>query len=114
VSIESSTDAIKDWFKYGGRTFDIDCYERFKSDHKEWQRESSVRNIQHQLAHTEKLDGDCWYCEGGPAAPAEPARSDYFPTEPTAIQLSRLLAVVSDQPHIDRWWRWRWEERIEA
>ncbi|KAL2794025.1 hypothetical protein BJX66DRAFT_304987 [Aspergillus keveii] len=43
--------------------------------------------------------------------PVEPARNDYFPEERTAIRLSRLLAVVSDQPHIDQWWRGRREER---
>jgi hypothetical protein len=36
VSVEYSTDTIKDRFKYGGRTLDIGCYERFKKDHKEW------------------------------------------------------------------------------
>ncbi|KAL3489517.1 hypothetical protein BJX62DRAFT_226544 [Aspergillus germanicus] len=110
ISVESSTDAIKDWFKYGGRTFDINCYERFKRDHKEWSEDYSFHCITHQLRHKEKRDEDCWYCEGGPPKPAEPSRNDYFPEEPTAIGLSRLLAVVSDQPHIDQWWRWRREE----
>ncbi|GKZ63653.1 hypothetical protein AnigIFM49718_002794, partial [Aspergillus niger] len=35
ISIKSSTQAITDWFEHGGRTFDIQCYERFKADHEE-------------------------------------------------------------------------------
>ncbi|KAJ5175694.1 uncharacterized protein N7482_001571 [Penicillium canariense] len=107
ISIESSTQAITDWFEHGGRTFDIQCYERFKADHKEWTGEISFRNIEHQLGHEDgRSRVDCYYCEGGPAEPREPVRSDYFPTEPAAISLSRLLAVVSDEPHIDAWWCW--------
>ncbi|RDH27070.1 hypothetical protein BDQ94DRAFT_163937 [Aspergillus welwitschiae] len=108
ISIKSSTQAITDWFEHGGRTFDIQCYERFKADHEEWISETSFRSIEHQLVHEDGRSGvDCYYCEGGPAEPREPMRSDYFPTEPAAISLSRLLAVVSDEPHIDAWWCWR-------
>lgn len=28
VAIESSTKAIQDWFRYEGRAFDIECYEK--------------------------------------------------------------------------------------
>jgi hypothetical protein len=107
ISIESSTQAITDWFERGGRTFDIQCYERFKADHEEWTGKISLRSIEHQLAHEDgRSRVDCYYCKGGPAKPREPVRSDYFPTEPAAISLSRLLAVVSDEPHIDAWWCW--------
>ncbi|KAL2859823.1 uncharacterized protein BJX67DRAFT_376027 [Aspergillus lucknowensis] len=98
ISIKSSTQAITDWFEHGGRTFDIQCYES----------ETSFRSIEHQLGHEDgRSRDDCYYCEGGPAESREPARSNYFPMEPAAISLSRLLAVVSDKPHINTWWRWR-------
>ncbi|GFF18978.1 hypothetical protein BDQ94DRAFT_163937 [Aspergillus terreus] len=48
ISIESSTQAITDWFEHGGRTFDIQCYERFKADHEEWTGEISSRSIEHK------------------------------------------------------------------
>jgi hypothetical protein len=108
ISINSSTQAIRDWFEHGGRTFDIQCYERFKADHEEWASEIGFRSIEHQLRHEDGRSRDgCYYCEGGPAEPREPVRNDYFPTEPAAISLSQLLAVVSDEAHIDAWWRWR-------
>jgi hypothetical protein len=108
TSIDSSTRAITDWFQHGGRTFDIQCYERFKADHEEWISEISFRSIEHQLGHADgRTRDDCYDCEGGPAEPREPVRSDYFPAEPAVISLSQLLAVVSDEPHIDAWWCWR-------
>jgi hypothetical protein len=39
--------------------------------------------------------------------PKEPHRMDYFPQVPYPISLSQLLAIVSGQPHIDKWWRWQ-------
>lgn len=108
ISFSSSTQAIRDWFEHGGRTFDIQCYERFKADHEEWASEIGFHGIEHQIGHEDgRCRDDCYYCEGGPAEPREPARNDYFPTEPAAISLSQLLAVVSDEPHIDAWWCWR-------
>ncbi|KAI3124174.1 hypothetical protein CBS147326_8403 [Penicillium roqueforti] len=108
VSIKSSTQAITDWFEHGGRTFDTQCYERFKAAHEEWTSETSFRSIEHQLGHEDgRSRNDCYYCEGGPSEPREPVRNDYFPAEPATISLSRLLAVVSDEPHIDAWWCWR-------
>ncbi|KAL4891332.1 hypothetical protein BDV59DRAFT_182245 [Aspergillus ambiguus] len=106
VTIESSTKAIEDWFLYEGRTFDIGCYERFKKDHDEWRSDWSTLQIEHQLAHGDKPSGKCCLCEGVPG-PKEPEKMDYFPENPSAISLSRLLAIVSGQPHIDKWWRWR-------
>ncbi|KAE8311031.1 hypothetical protein BDV41DRAFT_566153 [Aspergillus transmontanensis] len=46
--------------------------------------------IEHVLSHEEK-----------------PQRSHYFPKEPSLISLSELIASVSGQPHIDKWWLWR-------
>lgn len=106
VTIESSTRAIQDWFWYEGRTFDIDCYEQYKKDHDEWERNWSNLHIEHQLAHTEKPGDGCCLCEGE-AEPEEPREMDYFPESPSTISLSRLLAIISEQPHIDKWWRWR-------
>ncbi|RHZ45040.1 uncharacterized protein CDV56_100457 [Aspergillus thermomutatus] len=54
VTIKSSTKAIQDWFRYEGCAFDIDCYERLKKDHDEWERNWSTLQIEHQLAHTGK------------------------------------------------------------
>ncbi|KAF4207308.1 hypothetical protein CNMCM8927_003582 [Aspergillus lentulus] len=101
VSIESSTKAIQDWFRYGGRTFDIDCYERFKKDHGDWLDDWSYLHIEHQLAHTEKPSDGCCLCEGV-AEPVEPRETDYFPESPSTISLSRLLALISGQPHLDK------------
>ncbi|RHZ48746.1 uncharacterized protein CDV56_101040 [Aspergillus thermomutatus] len=102
VSIESSTKAIQDWFRYEGRAFDIDCYERLKKDHGEWLDSWSNLHIEHQLAHSGKPSEGCCLCEEV-AEPGEPKAMDYFPESPSAISLSRLLAIVSAQPHIDRW-----------
>jgi hypothetical protein len=106
VTIESSTKTIQDWFQYEGRTFDIKCYERFKKDLDEWNEDWRVRYIEHQLGHREKPMDGCYLCEGVPG-PKEPKRLDYFPDRPSRIALSRLLAIISEQPHIDKWWRWR-------
>jgi hypothetical protein len=106
VTIESSTKAVQDWFRYQGRAFDIGCYERHKKDHDEWQRNWSILHIEHQLAHKEKPSDGCCLCEGV-AEPKEPRETDYFPESPSTISLSQLLALISGQPHIDEWWRWR-------
>jgi hypothetical protein len=106
VSIESSTKAIQDWFQYEGRVFNISCYERFKKDHEKWVSDSSAGQIEHQLGHGDKPRHGCDICEGVPM-PKEPHRMDYFPQVPYPISLSRLLAIVSGQPHIDKWWRWQ-------
>lgn len=106
ITIESSTKAIQDWFQYEGRTFDIDCYESFRKDHEEWNGDWSFHQIEHQLGHTEKPGDGCYLCEGA-SGPEEPKKMDYFPEKPSAISLSRLLAIVSGQPHVDKWWRWR-------
>lgn len=101
VSIESATKAIQDWFRYGGRTFDIDCYEQYKKDHGDWLDDWSYLHIEHQLAHTEKPSDGCCLCEGV-AEPEEPRETDYFPESPSTISLSRLLALISGQPHLDK------------
>ncbi|KAF5859883.1 hypothetical protein ETB97_002242 [Aspergillus alliaceus] len=106
ATIESSTKAIQDWFRYEGRAFDINCYERHKKNHDEWERNWSILHIEHQLAHTGKPTEGCCLREGVPE-PKEPEEMDYFPENPSAVLLSRLLAIMSKQPHIDKWWRWR-------
>ncbi|GBF62892.1 hypothetical protein TMEN_5483 [Trichophyton mentagrophytes] len=103
VTIESSTEAIQDWFRYEGRTFDIGCYERFKKTHDKWESDWSLCCINHQLNHTESASSECYYCQGLPS-PEEPRKADYFPKEPSAVLLSTLLASVSGGSHIDKWW----------
>ncbi|KAJ6126189.1 hypothetical protein N7471_010682 [Penicillium samsonianum] len=111
VSIESSTKAIEDWFQYEGRAFDIGCYERFKEDHEKWESDSSAGQIEHQLGHGDKPRDGCDICEEIPDL-EEPKRMDYFPEVPSTISLSRLLATVSGQPHIDKWWRWQRSQAV--
>lgn len=106
VCIQSSAEAVADWFRYEGSTFDLGCYERFNKDHYEWETDWSVRCIDHQLGHQEEPDSECNFCQSLPI-PEEPKKSDYFPEEPSKIMLSQLLASVSAQSHIDKWWRWR-------
>ncbi|KAF3407818.1 hypothetical protein DPV78_000652 [Talaromyces pinophilus] len=103
VCLESSAEMIADWFKYGGRTFDLGCYENFRKDHHEW--DEDVGWIDH-LGHREQPDNTCNYCQSLPG-PEEPRKSDYFLEEPSVISLSQMLASVSGQPHIDKWWRWK-------
>jgi hypothetical protein len=109
VCLESSAEMIADWFKYGGRTFDLGCYENFRKDHREWDEDWSTRWIEHQLGHGEQRDDACNYCQSLPD-PEEPKKSDYFPEEPSVISLSHLLATASGQSHIDKWWRWKKQE----
>lgn len=107
VAIECSTQATLDWFQYEGRTFDIACYERFRRDHEAWKDDWSSREITHQILHEEQQQSDeCSICEGLPEL-KEPKRSDYFPENPSIVSLSRLLEIISKQPHIDEWWRFQ-------
>jgi hypothetical protein len=101
VSIKLSAEMIADWFKYGGRTFDLGCYENYDKNHREWEADRSVRWYEHQLAHREQPDNACNYCQSLPG-PEEPRKSNYFPEEPSVISLSQMLALVSGQPHIDK------------
>lgn len=66
----------------------------------------STLHIEHQLAHTGKPTEECCLCEGVPE-PKELREMDYFPEIPFAVSLSRLLEIISGQPHIDKWSRWR-------
>jgi hypothetical protein len=102
---ESTTEAIKDWFKYDGRTFDILCYENFDKDCKKWYQDSHLISINHEAGHKHRYVEDCPLCKDL-SVPDEPRREDYFPQERSRISLSRLLAIVSDKPHIDKWWQW--------
>jgi hypothetical protein len=84
VCIKSSAEMIADWFKYGGRTFDLGCYENYAKNHREWEGDWSVRWIEHQLGHGEQLDNACNFCQSLPI-PEEPKKSDYFPEEPSVF-----------------------------
>ncbi|GIC90549.1 uncharacterized protein Aud_006984 [Aspergillus udagawae] len=109
VSEKCAWEVIQDWFKYGGRTFDIECYERFEKGKEKWSEDSYDHCVRHSLTHkAAEPVKDCWYCEG---APPEPAKRDYCPGEPNAIRLSQLLLAITGLPHIDHWWLWSREER---
>lgn len=99
VSFKLSVEMIADWFKYGGRTFDLECYENYNKNYCEWEADWCGRWIAHQLAHGEQLDNACDFCQFSPI-PEEPKKLDYFPEEPSVILLSQLLVSVIGQPPI--------------
>lgn len=68
--------AIEDWFRYKGRTFEVSMYDRFQRAHDEWEREFSTVEIDHQLGSHEGSSQNCEKCE---EVPDEPQRKDYFP-----------------------------------
>jgi hypothetical protein len=78
VSIKSSAEMIADWFKYGGRTFDLGCYENYDKSHREWEGDWSVRWIEHQLGHGEQPDNACNFCQSLPI-PEEPKKNGLLP-----------------------------------
>ncbi|KAL4951646.1 hypothetical protein BDW69DRAFT_201311 [Aspergillus filifer] len=63
---------------------------QLRENHDAWNKDWSLHNIDHQLAHKEEkpVEG-CYWCPGGPPMPREPVRGDYFPGEPS--------------PHVDKW-----------
>jgi hypothetical protein len=91
--------AIEDWFSYGGRTFDVRCYDAYNQAHKTWVSAWSTKEIEHQLGHS-KSEGDCELCRSWPV-PEEPMRGDYFLQEPSACLLSKVLADVAGVQNID-------------
>ncbi|EED23173.1 conserved hypothetical protein [Talaromyces stipitatus ATCC 10500] len=101
VCLESSAEMVADWFKYGGRTFDLGCYANFRKDHREWDNDCSTRWINHHLGHGEQPDNACNYCQSLPD-PEEPKKEDYFPDDPSVISLSQMLASMSGQANIDK------------
>lgn len=54
--------AIKDWFRYNGRTFEANMYDRFQRAHAEWEREASTVEINHQFESYERSSQDCKKC----------------------------------------------------
>ncbi len=59
-----------------------------------WEGEDSTRILEHQFRHQ---DAECT-CD--PELP-KPKKSDYFPSEPSARSLSKVLVSVSRVRHID-------------
>ena len=80
--------AIEDWFRYDGRTYDVKLYDRFQRDHTEWDGEASTMEINHQLGDHGGSPQDCEKCG---KAPDEPLRMNYFPEEPRSSLLSESL-----------------------
>ncbi|KAE8334737.1 hypothetical protein BDV24DRAFT_172016 [Aspergillus arachidicola] len=78
-------DAIEDWFRYKGCSFD-------------WNRKSNTAEVNHQLeAHGDSSRN----CEKCGSIPDEPLRKDYFPEEPQSCLLSEVLASVIGVQHLD-------------
>jgi hypothetical protein len=101
--------AIEDWFRYGGRTFDASCYETYNGEYRTWEKTWSKKEIERQLSHS-KSEGRCELCRSwhvpeepqrGECLPTEPKRSECFPDEPSACLLSKALADVAGLPDID-------------
>ncbi|KAJ5267491.1 hypothetical protein N7478_010478 [Penicillium angulare] len=90
--------AIEDWFRFKGRTFEVDIYDRFRRAHAKWDRKDSTVEINHQLGDHEGSRQDCEKCE---EVPDEPLRKDYFPEEPRSSLLSEVLASVVGVGHLD-------------
>jgi hypothetical protein len=91
--------AIEDWFRYKGRTFEVNMYDRFQRAHAEWEREASTVEINHQFESHEGSSQDCKKCG---EVPDEPLRKDYFPEEPRSSLLSEVLASVIGVGNLDR------------
>jgi hypothetical protein len=94
IRIERFHVAVEDWFRNKGRTFDAKNYNKYQKAHDKWEGEDSTRILEHQFR---RRDAECT-C--GPELP-EPKKSDYFPSEPSARSLSKVLASVSRVRHID-------------
>ncbi|OKO89278.1 hypothetical protein PENSUB_13813 [Penicillium subrubescens] len=90
--------AIEDWFRYKGRTFEVKIYDRFKKAHAKWERKASTVEINHQL---EAHEGSSQNCEKCGKVPDEPQRKDYFPEEPHSSLLSEVLASVIGVGNLD-------------
>ncbi|KAJ5231014.1 hypothetical protein N7489_011722 [Penicillium chrysogenum] len=90
--------AIEDWFRYNGRTFDVKIYDRFHREHAEWDQKASTIEINHQLGARGGSSKDCEKCE---EVPDEPLRRDYFPEEPRNRLLSEVLASVIGVRQLD-------------
>lgn len=89
--------AIEDWFRFKGRTFEMNIYDRFRRAHAKWEQKDSTVEINHQLGNHEGSRQDCEKCE----VPDEPLRKDYFPEEPRSSLLSEVPASVVGVGHLD-------------
>lgn len=90
--------AIEDWFRCKGRTFEVNQYDRFQEANAKWERKASTVEINHQL---EAHEGSSWDCEVCGEVPDEPLRKDYFPEEPRSSLLSEVLASTIGVGHLD-------------
>ncbi|CAG8008601.1 unnamed protein product [Penicillium salamii] len=90
--------AIEDWFRYNGRTFEVKAYDRFQREHANWGRKASTMEIRHQL---NTHGGSSKNCEKCGEIPDEPLRREYFPEEPCSKLLSEVLASVIGVPNLD-------------
>jgi hypothetical protein len=87
---------IEDWFANSGRSFDVEEYGRWDKAYNDWERESSTRELNHQLGDCRK--GKCT-CE---PIPEKPAKSDYFSAERAPRLSSEALASIAKMRQIDR------------
>ncbi|CAG8076447.1 unnamed protein product [Penicillium nalgiovense] len=90
--------AIEDWFRCKGRTFEVNQYDRFQEANAKWERKASTVEINHQLEAHEGSSRDCEVCG---EVPDEPLRKDYFPEEPRSSLLSEVLASTIGVGHLD-------------
>lgn len=97
---EKDHEAIEDWFKYRGRTFDVSCYDSYAKGYEEWEDGWTTPYVDHQLSHSRSHDAECEVCQSW-RLPEKPKRSDFFPDEPSACLLSEVLAQVAETSHID-------------
>ncbi|OQE71134.1 hypothetical protein PENNAL_c0111G02955 [Penicillium nalgiovense] len=51
--------AIEDWFRCKGRTFEVNQYDRFQEANAKWERKASTVEINHQLEAHEGSSRDC-------------------------------------------------------
>jgi hypothetical protein len=87
---------IEDWFTNSGRSFDVEEYDQWNKAYDNWVRESSIREMNHQLSDCR--EGECT-CE---PIPENLEKSDYFSAERTPRLLSEVLASVAKVHQIDR------------
>lgn len=95
---EDRFQAIKDWFYYAGRTYDVQSYENHNKACYEWDVISSSIAIDYQVKNHVGKCSDCEQCE---STPLEPCKGDYFPNTPQPCLLSDVLASVAGIAHID-------------
>jgi hypothetical protein len=90
--------AFEDWFRYKGRTFEVNMYDRLQRAHADKEREASTVEINHQFESHKGSSQDCETCG---EVPDEPLRKDYFPEEPRSSLLSEVLSSVIGVGNLD-------------